>query len=126
MVEQVEEEVKKRKIRHWATLDFLLWVFILISIFYILLGHTINVYALASGFITVVALYTRKTGIFNFFLFVIITAIYSLLWAFAIQLGLNVYIILMNLIIGLILAFSIGIIYEFKAFKNDFEKKVVW
>jgi len=124
-VEQVEKEVKKRKGRHWATLDFLLWIFILISIFYILLGHTLNVYALASGFITVVALYTRKTGIFNFFLFVIITAIYSLLWAFAIQLGLNAYIILMNLIIGLILAFSIGVIYEFKAFKNDFEKKVV-
>lgn len=125
-MEQVEKEVKKRKIRHWATLDFLLWTFILISIFYILLGHTVNVYALASGFITVIALYTRKTGIFNFFLFVTITAIYSLLWAFAIQLGLNAYIILMNLIIGLILAFSIGVIYEFKAFKNDFEKKVVW
>jgi len=45
--------------------------------------------------------------------------------AFVIQLGLNAYIILMNLIIGLILAFSIGVIYKFKAFKNDFEKKVV-
>lgn len=123
MTEQLKKELEKRKRKHWVILDFLLWVFISISIFYILLGNTLNVYAMASGFITVVALYTRKTGVSNFFLFVIITTIYSLLWVFAIQLGLNAYIILINLMVGLILAFSIGVIYEFKEFKNGFEKK---
>jgi len=121
MAERVEKEIKKGKRVRWAELDFLLWIFVSISLFFILLYHTINVYAIAAGFITMVALYTRKAGIFNFLLFVLVTAIYSFLWVFAIQIGLNAYVILVNLIIALVLAFSIGIFYEVKILRNAFE-----